>query len=171
MANNYRGSGDRIPVVAPGAVTAGDIVVVNTQLFGVAGNTVASAAEVVIQRGGVWDLSKVTGTNGSALVGAIAYWDNTGKKVTIFAARGGLYAGTPKDSQTTYVRDFLAFIGGGGRGNVALAERKLRSPARGGQHHLAGPRLAMPPAVAARGVWIDIVMGVLDHGQIHAVCA
>ena len=35
----------------------------------------------------------------------------TGKKVTIFAARGGLYAGTPKDSQTTYVRDFLAFIG------------------------------------------------------------
>lgn len=35
----------------------------------------------------------------------------TGKKATIFAARGGLYAGTPKDSQTTYVRDFLAFIG------------------------------------------------------------
>jgi FMN-dependent NADH-azoreductase len=35
----------------------------------------------------------------------------TGKKVTVFAARGGLYAGTPKDSQTTYVRDFLAFIG------------------------------------------------------------
>jgi len=35
----------------------------------------------------------------------------TGKKVTLFAARGGLYAGTPKDSQTTYVRDFLAFIG------------------------------------------------------------
>jgi len=35
----------------------------------------------------------------------------TGKKVTVFAARGGLYAGTPKDSQTTYVRDFLGFIG------------------------------------------------------------
>lgn len=35
----------------------------------------------------------------------------TGKKVTLFAARGGLYAGTPKDSQTTYVRDFLAFLG------------------------------------------------------------
>lgn len=35
----------------------------------------------------------------------------TGKKVTVFAARGGLYVGTPKDSQTTYVRDFLAFIG------------------------------------------------------------
>jgi FMN-dependent NADH-azoreductase len=35
----------------------------------------------------------------------------SGKKVYIFAARGGLYAGTPRDSQTTYVRDFLAFIG------------------------------------------------------------
>jgi len=35
----------------------------------------------------------------------------SGKKVYIFAARGGRYAGTPRDSQTTYVRDFLAFVG------------------------------------------------------------
>lgn len=35
----------------------------------------------------------------------------TGKTVYVFAARGGLYAGTPKDTETTYVRDFLAFIG------------------------------------------------------------
>jgi len=35
----------------------------------------------------------------------------TGKKVYVFATRGGLYAGTAKDSQTTYVRDFLGFIG------------------------------------------------------------
>jgi FMN-dependent NADH-azoreductase len=34
-----------------------------------------------------------------------------GKKVYVFATRGGLYAGTPLDSQTTYVRDFLRFIG------------------------------------------------------------
>lgn len=34
-----------------------------------------------------------------------------GKKVYVFAARGGLYAGTPLDTQTTYVRDFLRFIG------------------------------------------------------------
>jgi len=33
------------------------------------------------------------------------------KKVYVMAARGGLYAGTPRDSQTAYVRDFLAFIG------------------------------------------------------------
>lgn len=35
----------------------------------------------------------------------------TGKKARVFAARGGLYAGTPRDSQTTYVRDFLGFLG------------------------------------------------------------
>lgn len=35
----------------------------------------------------------------------------TGKKVVAFAARGGAYAGTPTDTQTGYVRDFLRFIG------------------------------------------------------------
>ncbi len=35
----------------------------------------------------------------------------TGKKAYVFAARGGRYAGTPLDSQTAYVRDFLAFLG------------------------------------------------------------
>jgi len=35
----------------------------------------------------------------------------TGKKAYIFATRGGLYAGTPLDSQTGYVRNFLGFLG------------------------------------------------------------
>lgn len=35
----------------------------------------------------------------------------TGKKVVVFAARGGAYAGTPMDTQTGYVRDFLRFLG------------------------------------------------------------
>ncbi|HMA32547.1 MAG TPA: NAD(P)H-dependent oxidoreductase [Casimicrobiaceae bacterium] len=35
----------------------------------------------------------------------------TGKKAYVFATRGGLYAGTPRDLQTAYVRDFLAFLG------------------------------------------------------------
>lgn len=35
----------------------------------------------------------------------------TGKKAYVFAARGGMYAGTPLDSQTTYIRNFLGFIG------------------------------------------------------------
>ena len=35
----------------------------------------------------------------------------TGKKAYVFAARGGIYQGTPRDTQTQYVRDFLAFLG------------------------------------------------------------
>ena len=35
----------------------------------------------------------------------------TGKKAYVLAARGGIYAGTPQDTQTGYVRDFLAFLG------------------------------------------------------------
>jgi FMN-dependent NADH-azoreductase len=35
----------------------------------------------------------------------------TGKKAYVLATRGGLYAGTPADTQTPYVRDFLAFLG------------------------------------------------------------
>lgn len=35
----------------------------------------------------------------------------TGKRAYVFAARGGLYQGTPRDTQTAYVREFLAFLG------------------------------------------------------------
>jgi FMN-dependent NADH-azoreductase len=35
----------------------------------------------------------------------------TGKKAYVFARRGGLYADTPLDMQTAYVRHFLRFIG------------------------------------------------------------
>lgn len=35
----------------------------------------------------------------------------TGKKVYVFATRGGQYEGTPADTQTKYIRDFLAFLG------------------------------------------------------------
>ena len=35
----------------------------------------------------------------------------TGKKAYVFAARGGIYAGSKSDTQTAYLRDFLAFLG------------------------------------------------------------
>jgi FMN-dependent NADH-azoreductase len=35
----------------------------------------------------------------------------SGKKVYVFAARGGVYEGTPMDTQASYVRDFLRFLG------------------------------------------------------------
>ena len=34
-----------------------------------------------------------------------------GKKAYVLASRGGLYAGTPADSQTPFITNFLAFIG------------------------------------------------------------
>ena len=34
-----------------------------------------------------------------------------GKKAYVFATRGGAYAGTARDTQSAYVRDFLAFLG------------------------------------------------------------
>jgi len=34
-----------------------------------------------------------------------------GKKAYVFATRGGLYAGTPRDLETSYVRQFLEFVG------------------------------------------------------------
>jgi FMN-dependent NADH-azoreductase len=33
------------------------------------------------------------------------------KKLIVVAARGGIYAGTEKDSQTQYLKDFFAFLG------------------------------------------------------------
>jgi FMN-dependent NADH-azoreductase len=35
----------------------------------------------------------------------------TGKKVYVFATRGGMYAGTPNDTQAPFIRTFLSFIG------------------------------------------------------------
>lgn len=35
----------------------------------------------------------------------------TGKKAYVFATRGGVYAGTPRDTEIAYVRDFLRFVG------------------------------------------------------------
>ena len=35
----------------------------------------------------------------------------TGKKVYIFAARGGLYAGKPHDTQSAYLKNFLGLLG------------------------------------------------------------
>jgi FMN-dependent NADH-azoreductase len=35
----------------------------------------------------------------------------TGKKAYVLATRGGRYTGTPADTETPYVRDFLAFLG------------------------------------------------------------
>ena len=76
----------------------------------------------------------------------------TGKQVFVFAARGGLYAGTPKDTQTAYVRDFLSFLG---MDNIEFvyAEGLAISPqskeASLGKAHAHVDRLATPELLAA----------------------
>jgi len=35
----------------------------------------------------------------------------TGKKVLVFATRGGVHAGTPRDTQSAFLRNFLGFLG------------------------------------------------------------
>jgi predicted RecA/RadA family phage recombinase len=87
MATNYKGDDDKITVVAPHAVVSGRFVVVNstTGFGGVAQANAASAADVVIQVGGVYEFAKANAASTSATAGAAAYWDNTNAAVTISA--------------------------------------------------------------------------------------
>ena len=75
-----------------------------------------------------------------------------GKKTYVFATRGGLYAGTPLDTQTAYVRDMLRFLGivdvefVYGEGLAISAERKAAALS---EARRAIERLAAPEALAA----------------------
>jgi len=76
----------------------------------------------------------------------------TGKNAYVFATRGGLYAGTPLDTQTAYVRDMLHFLGIDdvefvyAEGLAIGAERKAAALS---QAQRAIERLAAPEAIAA----------------------
>src|SRR6266852_2799380 len=78
----------------------------------------------------------------------------TGKQVYVFAARGGLYAGTTKDTQTGYVREFLGFLGMTdiefvyAEGLAISAESKAQSIAKA---HAHVDRLVAPELLAAKG--------------------
>ena len=76
----------------------------------------------------------------------------TGKKAYVFATRGGLYAGTPLDTQTAYVRDMLRFLGIDDVEFVyaeGLATGAERRAAALSQAQRAIERLAAPEALAA----------------------
>jgi FMN-dependent NADH-azoreductase len=76
----------------------------------------------------------------------------TGKKAYVFATRGGLYVGTPLDTQSAYVRDILRFLGITdlefvyAEGLAIDAERKV-SALTGARREIE--RLAAPEALAA----------------------
>jgi FMN-dependent NADH-azoreductase len=73
-----------------------------------------------------------------------------GKEVLVFAARGGVYLGTPLDTQTAYVRDFLAFLGMDRikfvyAEGLAMGEERKRgalAEAHAAIEHLVAPELA-----------------------------
>ena len=74
------------------------------------------------------------------------------KEVVVFAARGGAYVGTPLDTQTAYVVDFLAFLGMDtiefvyAEGLAMGDERKQNALVKA---HAAIERLVTPELVAA----------------------
>ena len=104
MATNYVGDGNLLTVPAPHNVVAGRVVIVGTQLFGVALSNADSAANVVLARGGVWTFAKANAASMSAVAGAIAYWDNTNSIVGISATSNtkiGVFAAAVSNTDLT----------------------------------------------------------------------
>lgn len=104
MATNFIAEGDAITVPAPHAVTRGNVVVVGTNMFGVALDNAVSAANVVLAIGGIWQLSKPNAVSTSAVAGAYAYWDNTNSQVTLSATSNtkiGVFAEAVGNTATT----------------------------------------------------------------------
>jgi FMN-dependent NADH-azoreductase len=76
----------------------------------------------------------------------------SGKRAYVFAARGGLYQGTPRDTQTAYVRDFFAFLGMTDvqfvyAEGLAIGEAQKQAALAGAQRALR--ELAQPERIAA----------------------
>jgi predicted RecA/RadA family phage recombinase len=104
MAENILNSGQIVTVPAPAAVTSGQLVVVGTNLFGIAMANAASAANVALYTGGLVDLRKLNGASTSAAVGANAHWDSTNSNVTISATSNlkiGVFAAVAANADTT----------------------------------------------------------------------
>lgn len=80
---NFIQKGDYLTVTIPAAVTPGAGVQVGAALFGVAANAYAMGEEGVIATEGVFSIAKDASVFAA---GALAYWDNTAKKVTSTAA-------------------------------------------------------------------------------------
>ena len=78
---NFVQNGKNVDVTAPYAVASGAGVLVGA-LFGVAVADIANGAVGTIATEGVYVLSKATGAGTGGAQGALAYWDDTAKKVT-----------------------------------------------------------------------------------------
>lgn len=95
---NFIQKGDVVTVIAPGAVSSGDFVVVGA-LHGVAATDAAEDAEVEIALKGVFELP-VTGLS----QGDIVYWDSTPGALTATATDNARVGVAIADSGATTTR-------------------------------------------------------------------
>ena len=79
---NYVQEGRYVEVAMPYARLSGEGVKVGSGLFGVCVVDGASGASINIDTEGVYDLTAATGAGTDAVVGALAYWDDSNKRIT-----------------------------------------------------------------------------------------
>ena len=105
MATNFvRGTANPFTATAPHAVVSGRIVVIGTNLFGVAEANADSAAAAAFSRGGTWQFAKANAASTSAAAGASAFWDNANSIVGISATSNtkiGVFANAVSNTDVT----------------------------------------------------------------------
>ena len=79
-------NGDYVEVTLPYARKGGEGVQVGAGLFGICVVDGAQNDVVNIHRGGVYGLTALTGASSDATQGALAYWDNTNRRITPVAS-------------------------------------------------------------------------------------
>lgn len=82
MATNFVRDAATVVVAAPHAVVAGRIVVVGTNLYGVALENADNGADVALARGGTWTFAKANAVSTGGVAGDMLYWDNANSQVT-----------------------------------------------------------------------------------------
>lgn len=85
MATNFLHDGSIMEVPAPFNVVSGRVVVIGTNMFGVAKANANSGDNVSLATGGVYKFTKANAVSTSAAAGASAYWDNANSAITLSA--------------------------------------------------------------------------------------
>ena len=111
MAKNYVRPGDSLSVTAPATVSAGGLVVVGTNLIGVALSDAESAAAVEIATEGVWNLTAAV-TNTVSVVGQKAYYDPTNNAISVTTTTGYVAIGVFTAAKVTTTTDVQVRLNG-----------------------------------------------------------
>lgn len=111
MATNYVRPGGTLPVTAPATVSSGGLVVVGTNLIGVALRDAASGAAVEIATDGVWDLTAAV-TNTASVVGQKAYYDATNNAISVTTTTGYVAVGVFTAAKVTTTTDVQVRLNG-----------------------------------------------------------